>query len=271
MHQRLSVSGLCYFDLPFPALIEELERLGVGTTTLMAGQLKDFGLDRAQELLASSGITVAGLIGHLPQNLGDPQTWDDTRADLIWDLDAAAQLGAPALYTVTGSLLDGDEDASFDTFARFIEPVAAHAGEVGVHFAIEPTLPAYAYVSFTHTLESTLRLARQCNMGICLDVYHVWNDPDLSRTLREFIDHVALVQIGDSGVDENGTTQKQIPGEGDVPMTDLIGQIIDAGYQGAFDLEIDGPLIEAVGTATAIERSVAYLDRTLSAASATSR
>lgn len=265
MDKRVSVSGLCYYQLPLPALIDELQRLGVGTTTLMASALREFGADRARDLLASSGITVAALIGDLPSNLADPQTWESSRSLLTDALDTAAVLGASAVYTVTGPLV-GDESESLETYARFIEPVAAHARTVGIDFAIEATLPMYAYVSFTHTLESTLRLARRCNVGICLDLFHVWDDPDLSQVLRESLDQISLVQIGDLAVDSDGKSQKQIPGAGSIPMADLIAQIVDAGYEGVFDLEIDGPFIDAVGRSVAIERAVDFLDETLSAA-----
>lgn len=269
MDPRISVSGLCFLELPLPAVVVELQRLGARTTTLIAGGVKAFGVDRTQDLLASSGIAVAGLIGTLPRHLADPQTWEASRSALIEDLDAAVLLGAPAVYTVTGPLIDGDESASFEAFGRFIEPVVAHAREVGVALAIEPTLPVYASFSFTHTLESALRLASQCDIGICLDVFHIWDDPDLSRALKDSMDRVVLVQIGDSTLDADGNRQKQIPGIGSVPMADLIAQIIDAGYRGPFDLEIDGPFIDAVGSSVAAERAVAFLDRTLSAVSLT--
>ncbi|MFE4504121.1 sugar phosphate isomerase/epimerase family protein [Rhodococcus sp. NPDC056743] len=267
MHSKISVSGLCFRSLTLPALVEELHRLGVNTTTLLARDLQTFGVDRARDLLASSNITVAALIGNYPKDLTDPQTWDLSCSELTDAVDAAVLVGAPAVYTVTGPLI-GDENASFDAFARFIEPVTAHARRAGVEFLVESTLNSYSYVSFAHTLDTTIRLARQCDMGICLDLFHTWNDPDLSRVLRESIDRISLIQIGDSAVDKDGTTQKQIPGEGSVPLNDILTQIVNAGYKGVFDLEIDGPLIDAVGGSAAAERALTFLDRTLAAAHA---
>ncbi|WP_280490222.1 sugar phosphate isomerase/epimerase family protein [Nocardia carnea] len=265
MNPRISVSGLCFRPLPLPELIEELQRLQVGTTTLLARDLQEFGVDRARELLETSGISVAGLIGDFPPNLADPDTWESSRSALIDALDIAVLLGTPLVYTVTGPLIDGDVRTSVDTFGRFIAPVIAHADEVGVKFLLESTIRDYAYVSFVHSLDTALDLARRCNTGICADLFHVWNDPDLMRVLHESIELVPLVQIGDCAVDSDGNVQKEIPGLGTVPLADLIGKIVDAGYQGVFDLEIDGPLIDAVGSSTAAERAVAFLDKTLSA------
>ena len=38
-------------------------------------------------------------------------------------------------------------------------------------------------------------------------------------------------------------------GDGDIPVERLMGMVLDAGYEGAFDLEILGPRIEEEGYA----------------------
>ncbi|AZG45879.1 sugar phosphate isomerase/epimerase family protein [Gordonia insulae] len=265
MDPRVSLSALCYYTTPLPDFIDELKRQGVGTTTLMAGPISEFGVEQTRDLLDSAGITVAALIPGLPVDLADPATWDSKRAELTDTIDIAVALGVPAVYTVSGSLVV-DEDTSVAAFKSYIEPVVAYANAAGIKFLIEPTLPVYAFVSFVYTLKTYLRLAQECNVGLCLDVYHVWEDPDLERVLRDHIDLVGLVQIGDSQRDSDGNLQKQIPGEGNVGIAELTARIVDAGYRGAFDLEIDGPFIESVGVTESTERAVAYMQRALTAA-----
>ena len=53
------------------------------------------------------------------------------------------------------------------------------------------------------------------------------------------------------------TPNRSVIGEGDIPVERLLRMLINAGYRGAFDLEILGPKIEDEGYAHAIRRSVA--------------
>jgi sugar phosphate isomerase/epimerase len=54
-------------------------------------------------------------------------------------------------------------------------------------------------------------------------------------------------------------------GDGDIPVERLLGMVLDAGFEGAFDIEILGPKIEAEGyrapIARSLERASEMLDR----------
>jgi sugar phosphate isomerase/epimerase len=54
-----------------------------------------------------------------------------------------------------------------------------------------------------------------------------------------------------------------VPGDGDIPLSRIIGQLLDAGYDGVFDIEIIGSRIEDEGYESAIRRSLGYLDELL--------
>ena len=55
-------------------------------------------------------------------------------------------------------------------------------------------------------------------------------------------------------------------GDGDIPLRRIIGQVLDAGYEGVFDLELVGPAIESEGYRSALARSCAQLSDLLSEA-----
>ena len=61
------------------------------------------------------------------------------------------------------------------------------------------------------------------------------------RLVRENIDRLALVQIGDYKLGTFDTPNRCAIGDGDVPVERLLAMLLDAGYEGAFDLEILGP------------------------------
>jgi sugar phosphate isomerase/epimerase len=54
-----------------------------------------------------------------------------------------------------------------------------------------------------------------------------------------------------------------VPGDGDIPLERVIGNLLDAGYTGRFDIEMLGPHIEAEGYESAVPRAVGWLSTTL--------
>ena len=74
--------------------------------------------------------------------------------------------------------------------------------------------------------------------------------------MRKNIDVVALVQICDYKLGTFNMPNRCAVGDGDIPVERLLGMVLDAGYEGAFDLEILGPQIEAEGYRAPITRSL---------------
>ena len=60
---------------------------------------------------------------------------------------------------------------------------------------------------------------------------------------------IRLVQVSDFAVGTLSTPNRLVPGDGDIPLDRILGQVLDAGYAGCFDLELIGPAIEAEGYA----------------------
>jgi sugar phosphate isomerase/epimerase len=54
-----------------------------------------------------------------------------------------------------------------------------------------------------------------------------------------------------------------VPGDGDVPIRAIAAWLLEAGYQGAFDLELSGPSIDQLGHHEAAGRSARWLDALL--------
>jgi sugar phosphate isomerase/epimerase len=74
--------------------------------------------------------------------------------------------------------------------------------------------------------------------------------------VRKNIDLVALVQICDYKLGTFDMPNRCAIGDGDIPVERLMRMMVDAGYEGPFDLEILGPTIEAEGYRAPIARSI---------------
>ena len=76
-------------------------------------------------------------------------------------------------------------------------------------------------------------------------------------------DRRRVVQVSDYAIGTLCTPDRRVPGDGDIPLARVLGHLVDAGYQGVFDLELVGPKIDAEGYDAAVPRAVERLDALL--------
>ena len=103
-------------------------------------------------------------------------------------VDEAAAIGARCLVLIAGGLPKGSKDLA-GAHAQVRDGLAAllpYARAAGVPLAIEPLHPMYAADrACVNTLAHANDLCDELGdgLGIALDVYHVWWDPDLTRQI----------------------------------------------------------------------------------------
>ncbi len=83
-----------------------------------------------------------------------------------------------------------------------------------------------------------------------------WAERDLDETIRAGVDRIRLVQVSDFRVGTVASSQRLVPGDGDIPIARILGTVLDAGYPGVFDLELIGDAINAEGYDAAVPRAV---------------
>jgi sugar phosphate isomerase/epimerase len=259
MHGQLSVSGLCFPEYDLEQTLAQLAELGAQQTTLQSDRLRASGWDAGIEKVHAAGMSVAAIVAGPAFRLAEPDTWPETRASLIDSVDAAVALGARAIYTVTGGRVGTWWDDSVEAFSAAVQPVLEHARDTGVRVCVEPTNPLYSDMSFVHSLDSALELAERLDMGVCLDVFHVWTEAHFEVTLARAVDRIGLVQVSDYVAGDRSFPCRAVPGDGSVPLREILGVLLAAGYAGTVDLELTGPRIDGEGHAPAVRRAVARL------------
>ena len=171
-------------------------------------------------------------------------------------LEFAGDIGGGVVYVCTGPMDGRPWEDIAESFCEQVAPLVALAKDLGVNFALEPTNPLRSDVSFIYTLRDAFDLARMADMAVTLDFYSCWYERGFEELVRKNVELVGLVQIDDFAIGTNDTPNRAVIGDGDIPLERLLGIVLDAGYEGMFDLEILGPKIEAEGYASAIERSL---------------
>ena len=104
-------------------------------------------------------------------------------------------------------------------------------------------------MSFVHCVRDAVDLAHMAGMAVTVDFYSSWYERGIDALIRKHIDSVALVQISDYRLGTFDMPNRCAIGDGDVPVERLMATVLEAGYQGPFDLEILGPRIEDEGIA----------------------
>ncbi|WP_374426996.1 sugar phosphate isomerase/epimerase family protein [Paracoccus sp. (in: a-proteobacteria)] len=136
----------------------------------------------------ASGMSVVGLC-RTPYLVGS-EVPADLAGDLAASIEMAASLGAPVLTIVTGGTEPGTKGV-IETQNRLAEHVATAAplaAAAGVSLALEPLNPMFGgNRTCLFTVADALRvcdLVGAPNVGIAVDVYHVWWDRTLPEALR---------------------------------------------------------------------------------------
>jgi sugar phosphate isomerase/epimerase len=185
-------------DLPLTAILDACAARGIRAVSPWRDQVQAAGLATVAQCIRAHGLELSGYCrgGMFPavDAAGLRAALDDNRRAV----DEAAELGAPCLVLVVGSLpgaLQGKAAFNDIALARTqvrdgIAELLEHARKVGVPLAIEPLHPMYAGDrSCINTLEQALDLCDELDpqrsgvLGVALDVYHVWWDPKLEAQI----------------------------------------------------------------------------------------
>jgi sugar phosphate isomerase/epimerase len=253
-HPRLSVSAMCTYSSSFAedlALWSDLELSYVG---LLISKLDDYGHDASIAALHEHSMQATTIITQ-NFNLAAPDTWDATRAQINTTIDLAAAVGG--VPYITPGRRDG---RSFDeltaALGQAVAPCLAYADTHGVRLAIEPSLRTDQ--SFVHTLRDAIDIADRTGISLVADLGNCWAERDVEDTIRRAGSRIAAVQFADAQYGVAGQpvpVGRFVPGDGDLPIEEFIEATLDAGYNGAFELELVGPAISEEGGEAAVRRA----------------
>ena len=161
-------------------------------------------------------------------------------------IDEAAAIGAACAVMISGGLADGSKDLA-GARARSLEGLAAllpDARAAGVRLAIEPLHPM---LCAARSVLSTLGMANDwCErlgggeeLGIVIDVYNIWWDPDLEVEIARAGPRIAAFQVCDWLAETTDLRlDRGMPGDGVIDIPAIRTLVEDAGYAGYREIEI---------------------------------
>lgn len=262
MHPRVNLHQVAFVTEPSADFIAHCRTIGVPSMTLATPPLwREGDLDAAKAALAEGGPRVE-CVNH---PIGLPLDGDlaPATAGLSRAIETAAELGARSIYMLSGGRGSLDWEAAADRFATLVAPCLAEAEAKGVQLLVENAPAFNADFHIAHTLHDAVALADIADIGLCLDLQCCWAEAGLRTLFRAAMPITGLVQVSDYVLGDRCTPCRAVPGDGAIPLERLIGQVLDAGYQGVFDLELVGPRIAGEGNRAATTRAAEYLSNLL--------
>jgi sugar phosphate isomerase/epimerase len=259
---RLSFNSMTADHLGLDELVEACSAAGIG----WLGPWRHKLAPRAAERIRAAGLGVSSLCrgGFFPAPGPERRARDaDNRAAV----EEAAALGADVLVLVCGPAPDGDLEAARRQVLEGIEALVPHAAEHCVRLGVEPLHPMMiAERSVVVTLAQALDLAERfdaAHVGVVVDAYHVWWDPDLEAQVERAAGRIAGYHVSDWLVPTPDLLAgRGMMGDGVIDLPH-IGALVDrAGYAGPIEVEVINPALAALPTArlmeTVVERFVQY-------------
>ena len=160
-------------------------------------------------------------------------------------IDMAAELGAPVLTIVTGGTEPGAKGV-VETQVRLAERVsqlALYAAVRGVHLALEPLNPMFGgNRTCLFTVADALEVVRKVdapNVGIAVDVYHVWWDRTLPQSLAAAQGRILGYHLCDWLENtRHMLLDRGMMGDGVADLKAIRAGVEAAGYRGLCEVEI---------------------------------
>jgi sugar phosphate isomerase/epimerase len=213
------------------------------------------GLERAARVVREAGLELSGYCRG-GMFTSDASRRGEVREDNRRAVDEAHALGAPCIVLVVGGLPQYSRPgstASKDIAAARIQVEEAiadmldYASQARLPLAIEPLHPAYAGDrACVNTVKQALDIcdrldpARSGGIGVALDVYHIWWDPEvMDQIARAGSERILAFHVCDWLVPTKDIlNDRGMMGDGVIDIRSLRGAVEAQGYAGYSEIEI---------------------------------
>ena len=218
---------------------------GVKGITVWRDALENRNIKTTGQLLRDQGLSIVSLCrgGFFPnkdQHKRKTALDDNRRA-----IEEAFELGTNLIVLVCGA---DPTQSMADSRAQIHDGIAAiipDAKAAGVKLAIEPLHPMFADTrSAINTLVQANDLYESLNsssVGVAVDVYHLWWDPDLEREIKRCGENNALLafHICDwKSPTIDMLNDRGLMGEGCIPIRKIRSWVEATGFTGFNEVEI---------------------------------
>jgi sugar phosphate isomerase/epimerase len=242
---RLAIHTCTNRPLSLEQCIEAYQAAGIAAMSVWRETIAPIGLASAAALVRRSGLRVPALVRGGFFVSADAAARSRALDENRRCLEEAKALGAEMLVLVAGAQPGVDLADARAMVADALANLAREAEAGGVRLALEPLHPMYAADrSCVNTLETARVICDAVDdprVGVAVDVYHVWWEPELDKTIAALGERGKLfaLHVCDWKVDTRDLlTDRGLMGEGCIPIRRIRGWMQKAGFDGIIEVEI---------------------------------
>ena len=233
------------FQAPIEIVIDEIARAGFGGIAPWRREVEGHDVKAIAKRIRDAGLKVNGYCRstYIPA-LTRTEFLENVNAN-IFALNDAALLGAETFVMVVGGLPQGSKNISTarSQVTEATTLLLSHAHKVGVKISLEPLHPVYAADRSCLTLlAEALDMCDAINdpmLGVCIDAYHVWWDPNLARDIARAKGRIFNFHVCDWLVPTRDVlNDRGMMGDGVIDLPALRNMVEAAGYHGLVETEI---------------------------------
>lgn len=216
---------------------------GISWIGLNRNKVKETGLKETVKILNENNLKVSTLSVGAQFPAASITEREDRINDNFRAIEEVAELKANALILTGGSLNGCDIISARKMINDGISKIIPYAEQLDVNLGIEPLHPVFtADRSVINTLEQANEirdLLPSPNLGVVIDVYHVWWEPKLYEQIDKAKGSIFAFHVNDwiTPMIEPFTSRGMM-GSGYIDLKKIRKAITNTGYDGPIEVEI---------------------------------
>ncbi|QDT35342.1 sugar phosphate isomerase/epimerase family protein [Thalassoglobus polymorphus] len=245
LHHRVAMNELTTIRWSVAEDIEAYKLWNIPAIGVSWRKLLEFGVQKGVRLLRQSDMSVSnvgwvgGFTGH--NGFGHSEVMLDAKRAVR----VAGQLRSPAVTVLTGP-----QNRHINSHARRLAvsalcELADLAASYNVSIALQPMHQVYQQNwSFIHSLDDALELIEKVNhpaVKLAFGTYHLGGEEGVCSRIRSIVDKIAVVHLSDCYGSPQHENDREVPGEGHLPLREIVYALESAGYDGWYETEVWSP------------------------------
>ncbi|MFK7818750.1 MAG: sugar phosphate isomerase/epimerase family protein [Planctomycetaceae bacterium] len=239
---RLSINQLTTHHWKMRADLVQFPRLGVCGIGLCRTKMEELGFARSLEFLKKSGLKATSLSFAGGFAGANGMGFKSALKDAGRAVKLASMAGADVLVVTTGDRGTHTVKHAMRNARHAMRKLADYAAKYGVKIALMPMRPTGTRnLSMCSSLDDALEVLGRVNhpfLKLAFHTFHLGDTPDLLTRIPEIAPHVASVHISDLDCPKASAYDQKKPGDGKLNLPGIVKAFDDAGYRGAYELNI---------------------------------
>lgn len=256
---KLSLSQLTTLRWKMSDEVIQVKQTGYDAIGLWRPKLLEYGEARTAEMLqrARLGVSSLSFAGGFTGGCGF--SYLEAIADGRQAIQQAQMLGAENVIVVGGSQNGHTGRHSRRLVVDAMRELGDVAGSAHVKLSMLPMHRSFSRKwTFLNSLDHALDVISEIGLpqvGLAFDTFHLCQEPRLAERISQFAHLTGIVQLSDGRYSPDADPERLLPGEGMIPLPNIIQAFEMAGYSGYFDVQVWSSKVWKLNYAHLIEQS----------------